>query len=107
MWRAATSISRRARAIVIWRTAHFLLSSPWADMGSRPKRTAREIERSAAAARARSPARELRITARGPGGEAAAMLARRGVLGAPVRLDLPFDEALSGEPFERMLTYLG
>jgi hypothetical protein len=73
-------------------------------MAPRPKRTAREIEQRAASARDRTPfvSKASKI-----GGEVSAMLARRGVLGAPLRLDLPFDEELSGDQFERLLGYLG
>jgi len=70
-------------------------------MNPRPKRTAREIEQRAAAARDPSPA-IFRL-----GDEASAMLARRGVLGDPIRLDLPFDEEISGERFEPLIGHLG
>lgn len=70
-------------------------------MNPRPKRTAREIEQRAAAARDPSPA-VFRL-----GDEASAMLARRGVLGDPIRLDLPFDEEISGGQFERLIGHLG
>jgi hypothetical protein len=70
-------------------------------MAPRPKSTAREIEQRAASVRDRSPA-VFKV-----GSEVSSMLARRGVLGAPVRLDLPFDEEISGDQFERLLTHLG
>ncbi|HLM71806.1 MAG TPA: hypothetical protein VK459_03925 [Polyangiaceae bacterium] len=70
-------------------------------MAPRPKSTAREIEQRAASVRDRSPA-VFKV-----GSEVSSMLARRGVLGAPVRLDLPFDEGISGDQFERLLTHLG
>jgi hypothetical protein len=69
-------------------------------MVSRPKRTAREMEQRAASARDGAPAASSFAE------EASAMLARRGLLGAPVRLDLPFDEGISGDHLERVITHL-
>jgi hypothetical protein len=88
----------------------------------RAKRTAREMERSAAAARPRAsglrtpalftPIKALEPPvaasrgARYPGSEAAAMLARRGMLGEPIRLDLPFDPVSAADQFERICDHL-
>jgi hypothetical protein len=66
-------------------------------------RTARELE--SAAARAR------RVAGASPGpypqGEAAAMLARRGLTSGRYELDLPFDPLTAGEAAERFAEHLG
>jgi hypothetical protein len=66
------------------------------------RKTAREMEKEAAAA----TARQSRLP-HVPGSEAARMLARRGLRPRAVRLDLPFPADLSGEAAERLLALLG